>query len=93
MTELHLALAFFFGSLFTFAFSSAFVISRFTIMRSKPCVTCGRPGAVFAQAIDIETRKVLAFSIVCHPCANYSLSSVRLPPWAKLKEPDWKGPA
>ena len=65
--------------------SYAWVFSRYRHLSEQPCTACGRPSAIVATVIDLETHKPRAISILCDPCANHAKAAVAESPapWAK----------
>ena len=72
------------GAFLVFILSTLWVGSRFRFLQERPCIACGRPSAVLAQVVDLETRRPNSSALLCEPCANHARGAVldRPPPWA-----------
>lgn len=72
------------GYLFSILLSSSWMRGKFNALLDRPCQACGRPSAVLAQVIDLETRQTIRAAILCTPCSEYGLKvgSENPPPWA-----------
>ena len=72
------------GYFLSILLSSSWMRGKFNALRDRPCQSCGRPSAVLAQIIDLETRQTTHATILCSACAAHGLNvGAKNPPsWA-----------